>query len=183
MNARAVLFSVLTFAAVCLAAYTWLLHDRLHAWRAAQAEEHALKEQFRLQAAAVRTPEQLHREQAALKLAAERLDRALPAEASVPDFIDALHSAAARHGLQLSAFTPLPPARENSLTALPFRIETTGSYQNIRAFIGETAKLPRTTVLNRLHLHTQPHGGLSFAAVATVYTGTVADGKTQEDEP
>lgn len=180
MNFRACLFAVLTLAAVWLGAYTWLLQSRLHVLHTARTEEYRLKEQFRLQAYAVRSPEQLRREQAALQLSSASMDRILPADASVPDVIDALNRAAAKHNLILSSFTPLPPEPLNGLTALSFDISTEGSYPALRAFVGDIAGLPRTTTLSRLHLKMQNGGNLSFEARATVYA-SAADGIEQED--
>lgn len=182
MNARALLFAALTLTAVWLAAYTWLLHGRLHDLHTAQNEEERLKTQWRLQAAVLRTPEQLRREQAALQLSAAQLRRALPEEASIPDFIDALNHAAARRNLTLSAIAPLAAEARGSLNAHPFRIAAEGSYPELRAFIGDIAELPRTTTLSRLQLRLNNSGSVSFEARATVYTAA-ADGITQEGKP
>ena len=94
----------------------------------------------------------------------------LPEKHEIPGLLDELSFIGIDNGLEFRRINWEPEVEHEFSTELPIKLEVSGSYHQLGAFVSAVAALPRIVILDNITMKKQGDGGtLSMAMLAKTY--------------
>lgn len=97
------------------------------------------------------------------------LEKLLPTERDVPDFINKLNVVARQNNIKVSRIDLDPSEIMQYYTADPYRIEISGAYHNLGMFLRDVANLPFIATTKNVQLTRSSQGDVKASLIITSY--------------
>ncbi len=97
------------------------------------------------------------------------LEKLLPTERDVPDFIKKINVAARQNNIKISRMDLDPSEIMQYYTADPYRIEISGTYHNLGLFLRDVANLPFIATTKNVQLTRSSQGDVNASLIITSF--------------
>jgi type IV pilus assembly protein PilO len=131
-------------------------------------EEASLRTEYQSKMAQAINLEALQKQKVQVDQYVERLEKQLPSKSEMADLLSDINQAGVGRGLQFELFKPGQEVVRDYYAELPINIKVTGKYDDVGAFAGDMANLPRIVTLNNMIL-TSREGTLQLETVAKTF--------------
>lgn len=144
--------------------------------RIARQEAGRKKAEFSRLVGLIENREQIERRHAAAAEAARAIESGLPRDPELPAIIAQLDVALTASGMQLRqiSFDPVPASAGTAtllpgVAAVPLRVQVSGDYRQLRAFVGALERMPRALAVDRLAVSAVQRGLLADLTIRALY--------------
>ncbi|MEE1676319.1 type 4a pilus biogenesis protein PilO [Agarivorans aestuarii] len=135
-----------------------------------EAKEQELRQKFEVKAALAGNLPEYQKQVEEMKQAFASLLKQLPEKHEIPGLLDELSFIGIDNGLEFRRINWEPEVEHEFSTELPIKLEVSGSYHQLGAFVSAVAALPRIVILDNITMKKQGDGGtLSMAMLAKTY--------------
>lgn len=134
-----------------------------------RAEEGNLKTQFQQKLAQAVNLDELRRQKEQVSQYVLLLEKQLPNKAEMDALLSDINQAGIGRGLQFEFFRPGAMITKDYYAELPIALRISGRYNDLGAFTGDIANLPRIVTLNNLAIATGKDGTLTLDATAKTF--------------
>jgi type IV pilus assembly protein PilO len=134
-----------------------------------RGEEVSLKSQYRQKLQQAINLEELRKQKEQVSQYVLALEKQLPSKAEMDALLSDINQAGIGRGLQFELFKPGGVNVRDYYVEVPISIRLSGRYNDLGAFAGDIANLPRIVTLNNLSLQAQRDGALAMDATAKTY--------------
>lgn len=135
-----------------------------------EAKEQELRQKFEVKAALAGNLPEYQKQVEEMKKAFASLLKQLPEKHEIPGLLDELSFIGIDNGLEFRRINWEPEVEHEFSTELPIKLEVSGSYHQLGAFVSAVAALPRIVILDNITMKKQGDGGtLSMAMLAKTY--------------
>lgn len=157
---------------ILFAGFWFIIQDEIDEYKAAQAQEEKLKDQFKnKKALAVNLPA-YQQQMADMNQTFGSLLRQLPNSTEVPDLLVDITQAGLGRGLNFELFKPGKEGRKGFYAELPISIKVTGPYHQLAGFVSDVAALSRIVTIDNIKIRQKGKGRaatLEMSATAKTY--------------
>jgi len=136
---------------------------------AGEAQEVALKEDYKSKIQQSINLEGLRKQKAQVSEYVATLEKQLPSKAEMDALLSDINQAGLGRGLQFELFRPGQVVAKDYYAELPIDIKVSGNYHDVGAFSSDIANLPRIVTLNNMNLVAGKDGVLTLDAVAKTF--------------
>lgn len=144
--------------------------------RIAKQEAGRKKAEFSRLVGLIENREQIEQRHAAAVMAARVIESGLPRDPELPVIIAQLDDALTTSGMQLRqiSFDPVPASAGAAtllpgVAAVPLRIQVSGDYRQLRAFVSALERMPRALAVDRLAVSAVQRGILADLTIRALY--------------
>lgn len=148
----------------------------LHQVRIARQEAGRKKAEFSRLVALVEQRDQIEQRHAAALQAARVIEGGLPRNPELPAIVAQLDEALTSSGMQLRqiSFDPVPASAGSAavlpgVAAVPLRVQVSGDYRQLRAFVGALERMSRALAVDRLAVTAVQAGILADLTIRALY--------------
>jgi type IV pilus assembly protein PilO len=134
-----------------------------------RAEEANLKTQFQQKLAQSINLDDLRRQKEQVSQYVQLLEKQLPSKAEMDALLSDINQAGTGRGLQFEFFRPGAMITKDYYAELPIALRISGRYNDLGAFTGDIANLPRIVTLNNLSIAAGKDGTLTLDATAKTF--------------
>ncbi|MDO6765443.1 type 4a pilus biogenesis protein PilO [Agarivorans sp. 1_MG-2023] len=135
-----------------------------------EAKEQDLRSKFEVKAAIAGNLPIYQKQVEEMRVAFSSLLKQLPEKHEIPGLLDELSFIGIDNGLEFRRINWEPEVEHEFSTELPIKLEVSGTYHQLGAFVSAVAALPRIVILDNITMKKQGDGGtLSMAMLAKTY--------------
>lgn len=134
-----------------------------------RAEENNLKSQFQQKLGQAISLDDLRRQKEQVNQYVQLLEKQLPKSADMDALLSDINQAGIGRGLQFEFFRPSKELSRDYYAEVPITLRITGRYNDLGAFTGDIANLPRIVTLNNLSIAAGKDGTLTLDATAKTF--------------
>lgn len=148
IGAVTIWFLIVTF----VLAYVWVWQNKSPELDSAQAQEQALRTEFRNKHAKAINLEVYKTQLKDIERSFGALLRQLPGKTEVPNLLVDISQTGLAAGLQEKLFQPGPEQKKDFYAELPIKIKLSGGYHQLAQFVSGIAALPRIVTLHDIEI-------------------------------
>ncbi|WP_427980813.1 type 4a pilus biogenesis protein PilO [Agarivorans sp.] len=165
-----IIFVVFICALIAAGSYYYLVADEQKKLTQLEAKEQELRSKFEVKAALAGNLPAYQKQVEEMSEAFASLLKQLPEKHEIPGLLDELSFIGIDNGLEFRRINWEPEIEHEFSTELPIKLEVSGQYHQLGAFVSGVAALPRIVILDNITLKKQGDGGmLSMAMLAKTY--------------
>jgi type IV pilus assembly protein PilO len=157
---------------ILFAGFWFIIQDQLNEYKAAQAQEEKLKDQFKAKKALAVNLPAYKQQMADMNQTFGSLLRQLPNSTEVPDLLVDITQAGLGRGLSFELFRPGKESRKGFYAELPISIKVIGPYHQLAGFVSDVAALSRIVTIGNIKIRRKgkrASGNLEMSATAKTY--------------
>ncbi|WP_096698484.1 type 4a pilus biogenesis protein PilO [Polaromonas sp. AER18D-145] len=163
------LLCVFVTAAVVVALWFVWLADSDEEFKAEQAKEVQLREDFKKKLAQAVNLEALKEQREQVQQYVTQLEKQLPSKAEMDALLSDINQAGLGRSLQFELFRPGQVSVKEYYAELPIAIKVSGRYHDIGAFAADIANLSRIVTLNNMTITPVKDGMMSMDTTAKTF--------------
>jgi type IV pilus assembly protein PilO len=148
---------VAIFTAIIFGGYKFIVSDMQVTQAAAVNKEAELKKQFENKAFQAANLDAYRKQMKEMEESFGALISQLPSDTEVPGLLEDISNRGASSGLAFNAITLQAEVTKEFYIELPIKIQATGTYHDMGAFVSGVASLPRIVTLSNFSI--RPQGG------------------------
>lgn len=141
---------LLAFVAVMGLAWAFWLEGEQARWTHEREREAVLRDEHAAMMQRIKGLQALVARKAQLEEELGRLDRQLPRAAEMDGLMRGITASGRVRGLQFELFRPAPTQLKEDYAEIPVALRVVGAYNDIGAFMGDLARLPRIVTVHNL---------------------------------
>ncbi|WP_221074949.1 type 4a pilus biogenesis protein PilO [Agarivorans aestuarii] len=165
-----IIFVVVVCGLITAGYYYYQIADEKTKLVQLEAKEQELRQKFEVKAALAGNLPEYQKQVEEMKKAFASLLKQLPEKHEIPGLLDELSFIGIDNGLEFRRINWEPEVEHEFSTELPIKLEVSGSYHQLGAFVSAVAALPRIVILDNITMKKQGDGGtLSMAMLAKTY--------------
>ena len=165
-----IVFVVVVCGLIAAGYYYYQIADEKTKLVQLEAKEQELRQKFEVKAALAGNLPDYQKQVEEMKKAFASLLKQLPEKHEIPGLLDELSFIGIDNGLEFRRINWEPEVEHEFSTELPIKLEVSGSYHQLGAFVSAVAALPRIVILDNITMKKQGDGGtLSMAMLAKTY--------------
>lgn len=161
---------VMVFAGIIFAGYNFLISDLQVTEAAAIANEGELKKQFEDKAFQAANLDAYRKQMEEMKESFGALISQLPSDTEVPGLLEDISNRGASSGLEFNTIALQPEVTKEFYIELPIKIEASGTYHDMGAFVSGVASLPRIVTLSDFSIRPKGDKGSNLKLDITAST-------------
>lgn len=160
---------VITCAVLIGGFYHYVIADQLEQLEQIEANEIALKNDFRVKAALSSNLEAYRDQMKEITVILEGLVKKLPSNEELASLLDDISFIGSNNGLQFKSLNWGVKNQQELTEEVPISIKVTGTYDQLGKFSADIAALPRIVILENLNLRRNDRDTLILDVVAKTY--------------
>jgi type IV pilus assembly protein PilO len=163
---------IVVFVGIIFAGYKFIISDLQVTQAAAIAKEAELKKQFENKAFQAANLDAYRKQMVEMKESFGALISQLPSDTEVPGLLEDISNKGATSGLVFNAITLQKEIVREFYIQLPIKIQATGTYHDMGAFVSGVASLPRIVTLTNFTIKPQGKVGDSSRLLLDITAST-----------
>jgi len=165
-----IIFVVFICTLIAAGSYYSLVADEQKKLTQLEAKEQELRNKFEVKAALAGNLPAYQKQVEEMSEAFSSLLKQLPEKHEIPGLLDELSFIGIDNGLEFRRINWEPEVEHEFSTELPIKLEVSGQYHQLGAFVSGVAALPRIVILDNITMKKQGEDGmLSMAMLAKTY--------------